>query len=1255
MKLRNFLLGAIAMVVAFSACDQNTEDVISGNPSIELVGLEGDVMTFDADGGERQVSLVANRDWTIEEDADWIQVTPTSGEAADEEQTITIKVVKNEKDEDDPFAGFDREADIKFTVGAKSVYLTIKQEGPQGSTEALIVYYNDFDKEKAQKGENGWATYLDSFEGWNNATGTGVETVTYAYDRITARTNSGNGSAGSYSVYEGSGMNYLWFGSGKPYFFVKDITLPEGKFDFTISFGTERYEYSESGDVDNTFNWDEFKAYASIDGVKWTELSWEFAAGELPDGKWDLASTTIKVPEGTEKLSLYFAASFASAYALDDLKVEESLTAGVAVDFSAGVELNPDEPEQGGESDATAIYSNNFDKEAAQKSSNGWKTYLDSFEGWRNEAGTGLDNVSYAFDSMSARTNSSDGSGGKYSVYEGSGMNYLWFGSGMPYFAVKNITLPAEKTNFTLSFGSERYLYEASDNTFNWDEFKVYISADSKKWVKLTCEFAGGAAPNGKWDLASSTFTIPAGTESLSVYFVSSLGSAYALDDLKLVESATAGTAIDFSAGEEFEIGDNISGGGSVTPPSGDITDVTVEQFNAMPVSTTALYRLTGTVGGPINTQYGNFDLIDATGKVYVYGISNWSSYSSQVVEGVTVTVVGQRGEYNGKIEVLEGYIESCGGESGETPAPTPDGDVVYGNDFDKQISTKSYGSNGSSWPYLDQFDGWMNEVGTGVANVSYTYKSASARATSSNNNIWLPKTGAYLSIQDIALGGETSFKLAFNTICGSPGNYKKTFSSSVFKVYVSADKATWVELPVNVTANGTDFDSAVTTFSVPAGTESLSITFEKLADETDGYRVDAVKLTLSETADNAIDFSQGTAMDFSAGGSGSGNTGGETPTPPSTGEITDVTVEQFNAMPVSTTALYRLTGTVGGPINTQYGNFDLIDATGKVYVYGISNWSDYSATFVEGGTVTVVGQRGDYNGKIEVLEGYIESYTSPAGGSGDNGETPEEPETPADVKVVTVAEFLAATDETAEYQVSGTITGIYQAYNSQYNNISFYLSDGTGDMLVYRMSCEGIADPNTISAADEITVRGTRTLYNDSPQMAQGGICVKYKDITVEVPDGAIVLTFPADSQDKVGSYTSDWTATIGSNSWQIVNFNNNNNGWTYIKCGHKTTSNVSTITTKNSLSAKISEVVVRVDKVIDASKCAAKLEVATDSAFANVVETVNVTLASGSVSYAITAPQAGCYYRLVFDNTALGGSTNGNIQISEVKYISE
>ncbi len=124
--------------------------------------------------------------------------------------------------------------------------------------------------------------------------------------------------------------------------------------------------------------------------------------------------------------------------------------------------------------------------------------------------------------------------------------------------------------------------------------------------------------------------------------------------------------------------------------------------------------------------------------------------------------------------------------------------------------------------------------------------------------------------------------------------------------------------------------------------------------------------------------------------------------------------------------------------------------------------------------------------------------------------------------KVVTVAEFLAATDNDIEYQVSGTISGIYKAYDASYGNISIYISDETGEMLAFRLSCEGINDPaNTITKGDLITVKGKRTLYNETPQMAQGCVIVEHTDVVIEAPEGSATLSF-ADTANRTVFTTS-------------------------------------------------------------------------------------------------------------------------------------
>lgn len=289
-----------------------------------------------------------------------------------------------------------------------------------------------------------------------------------------------------------------------------------------------------------------------------------------------------------------------------------------------------------GSASEVVVYHNDFDKELAVKGESGWKTYLDSFGGWKNETGSGISTVEYAFSGMSARTNSSGTSNSTYSDYSGSGKNYLWFAKDN-YFHVKNITLPEGKTNYTISFGSERNLYQAADNTFVPEEFLVYVSNDGSKWVKLEYAFPNGLK-NRRWDLASSTFTVPSGTKSLHIYIKATLASAYLMDDLDLSVAASAGTAIDFSKGIDLGTGGS-TGGGETPEPAGN----TIAAVCAAAAGSAVDLKDVLVTG--VTTQ--SYVITDETGSVLVFVKAD-----PKVKVGNKVNVTGMTGEHNGLIQI---------------------------------------------------------------------------------------------------------------------------------------------------------------------------------------------------------------------------------------------------------------------------------------------------------------------------------------------------------------------------------------------------------------------------------------------------------------------------------------------------------------------------------------------------------------------------------------------------------------------------
>lgn len=376
--------------------------------------------------------------------------------------------------------------------------------------------------------------------------------------------------------------------------------------------------------------------------------------------------------------------------------------------------------------------------------------------------------------------------------------------------------------------------------------------------------------------------------------------------------------------------------------------------------------------------------------------------------------------------------------------------------------------------------------------------------------------------------------------------------------------------------------------------------------------------------------------------------------TPPTPGTIVDVTVAQFIAAPVSTSQNYRLKGTVKGPINTQYGNFDIEDATGKVYVYGTSNFAEYSSVFAEGGTVTFVGQRGDYNGKVEVLGGYIEKYEAGGEGGGEGGGDGEDIPNPSTLTQITCAEFNALPESDENwYILEGEVVSIT---NTTYGNL--YIKDASGEMAyIYgvRTASGETKKFSTlgVETGDVLKVFGPHTIYGDN-KVVEMNNSVYISHTKGQHPEisAVVTLTFPDDNQanNKVNGYDDPWVAKSGSYSFKMVQFNNYQwNNWTFVRCGRKSAS-VASITTEQALAKSVSKVIVSFGAYDASLVNSTKLYVASDANFTANLQTISAQPAVGDTEIIIPSPAANLYYKLEIDCKA--HSKNGFIQINKIIY---
>ena len=178
--------------------------------------------------------------------------------------------------------------------------------------------------------------------------------------------------------------------------------------------------------------------------------------------------------------------------------------------------------------------------------------------------------------------------------------------------------------------------------------------------------------------------------------------------------------------------------------------------------------------------------------------------------------------------------------------------ELLYSDNFDGKEATKSYGSENSSWPYIDQFPEFANAEGDAAANVTYTGSGVSVRANSTSNSSYSDYPGS--GSNNIFFGGGAYFQV--NTIAPLEGvNYKVTFGSEKytqdgdstfrpeeFLMYISKDGEKWA--PVEYTFAGTEpgrWNVATANFTLKAATETLYIKFE--AKVASVYRLDDLKL----------------------------------------------------------------------------------------------------------------------------------------------------------------------------------------------------------------------------------------------------------------------------------------------------------------------------------------------------------------------------------------------------------------------------
>ncbi len=237
----------------------------------------------------------------------------------------------------------------------------------------------------------------------------------------------------------------------------------------------------------------------------------------------------------------------------------------------------------------------------------------------------------------------------------------------------------------------------------------------------------------------------------------------------------------------------------------------------------------------------------------------------------------------------------------------------------------------------------------------------------------------------------------------------------------------------------------------------------------------------------------------------------------------------------------------------------------------------------------------------------------------------------------------------------------------NELNTVTFNFTKLTSsqDMVFYVPVLAGVELTSELSVDVRTDVGSvqvfTKTFKVEASYTVKRAVVADLGEFTVTNPipvSDDIILAFPDDNKEnnKKTNYTSSWTAKTGEYDFTMANFNNNNWGWTHVRCGRKD-NNTSVATIVNTTAIpRLTRIEVSIDAYAKDLVNAFKLEVYSDAACETKVGEVDITskfTAAGTAVFDLSGIKQDWeanYYKIIFDLKA--GSTNGFVQVSKVVY---
>lgn len=235
------------------------------------------------------------------------------------------------------------------------------------------------------------------------------------------------------------------------------------------------------------------------------------------------------------------------------------------------------------------------------------------------------------------------------------------------------------------------------------------------------------------------------------------------------------------------------------------------------------------------------------------------------------------------------------------------------------------------------------------------------------------------------------------------------------------------------------------------------------------------------------------------------------------------------------------------------------------------------------------------------------------------------------------------ASSQTITYSVShpteAALTAVLQDPSDTWiDNIDY----STPGEVTFDVAAQGSGDPER-SAVIVLSYTGAEDVEVTVNQAAGAGAVVS-KTYTITWNS--------TNNSASVNNYTSSWSVTADGLTCNMQNWNNNQNGWSYVKAGRKNYASVATIITPSAIKEAIRTVTITIDAVTAEKINSIKLYVSNSTTFGDTAEG-SFTVATGAKSVVISSPAANKYYKLEFD--CASGSSNGLITVSQLVFTTE